>query len=272
MTVVAERADLDLGIALAHQAERPWSWFGLGRRELGELRLVVVRGDAAFESLARGVPGWGAGLAFPRARTVVVRADAGDPVRILRHELAHVVLHDAVRGRVPLWFDEGYAAVAAGEWDRLDALRLNFTVARGRIPEFPELDRALRGGHGTAEAAYALAAAAVLELARRHPTGRLEPLLVRLGRGEPFDEAVLATTGLTVGRFELVWQKEVRRRYGLLVWTLAGGLWVVVAVVALVAVRVRRRRDAPRRAALDVGWEVPEAAAPEPLDPAEPRP
>src|SRR2546427_7231813 len=40
-----------------------------------------------------------------------------------------------------LWFEEGYAAVAAGEWDRLDALRLNWQVARGMQLDLDELDR-----------------------------------------------------------------------------------------------------------------------------------
>ena len=198
---------------------------------------------------------------------MVVRADAGDPAQILRHELAHFALHDAVRVRVPLWFDEGYAAVAAGEWDRLEALRLNLTVARGTVPGFFELDRGLRATQPDAEAAYALAASAVAMLARRNPERSLAPLLERLGRGEDFAAAVLATTGSPLGRFELEWQKDVRRRYGLLVWVMAGGLWALAAAALLAAVWLRRRRDRPRRAALDVGWVVePDEEELPPLD------
>jgi len=53
------------------------------------------------------MPGWGAALAFPESRTIVLRADAGDLERTLRHELAHLALHRQIRVRVPLWFDEG---------------------------------------------------------------------------------------------------------------------------------------------------------------------
>jgi len=273
---VARRADLDLAIALAEDADRPRSWYGLSHAAPGNIRLIVVRGASRLDSLMRGRgPAWGAGFAMPGARTIVIRADKGDPRQTLRHELAHLALHDAVRVRVPLWFDEGYAAIAAGEWDRLDGLRLNLTVARGNIPNFYELDRALRAGESTAEAAYALAASAVAMMARRHPDHSLEPLLTRLKRGESFDSALLATTGSTVGRFEVEWQKDVRKRYGLLVWTMAGGLWLVVAVGVLLAGWLRRRRDRPRRAALDVGWvvepEEPEEQPP-PLDRSAPAP
>lgn len=265
---VARKPDLTLAISLAEAAGRPREWYGLGRRVTGPLRLIVVRGGGSLDGILHGpAPSWGAGFALPGARTVVIRADAGDPGQILRHELAHFALHDAVRVRVPLWFDEGYAAVAAGEWDRLEALRLNLTVARGNLPGFYELDRALRATQSDAEAAYALAASAVAMLARRNPERSLAPLLDRLGRGEDFAAAVLATTGSPLGRFELEWQKDVRRRYGLLVWVMAGGLWALAAGALLAAVWLRRRRDRPRRAALDQGWVVEsDEEQPPPLD------
>lgn len=262
---MARGADLDLAIALAEDADAPRAWYGLGQTPPGRIRLIVVRGEARLDSLMRGRgPAWGAGFAMPGARTIVIRADKGDPRQTLRHELAHFALHDAVRVRVPLWFDEGYAAIAAGEWDRLEGLRLNLTVARGRIPNFYELDRALRAGESTAEAAYALAASAVAMVARRHPGHSLDPLLTRLKGGESFESALLATTGSTVGRFEVEWQKDVRKRYGLLVWAMAGGLWLLVALGVILASWLRRRRDRPRRAALDQGWVI------EPEDPETP--
>ena len=254
---IARSPDLILAISLAEQAGAPQTWYGLGRRMPGPLRLIVVRGDAQLGGFLHApVPAWGAGFAVPGARTVVIRADGGDPIVILRHELAHFALHDAVPVRVPLWFDEGYAAVAAGEWDRLEALRLNFTVARGIVPGFFELDRSLRASRADAEAAYALAASAVAMLARRNPERSLAPLLSRLEAGEGFDAAVLATTGSPLGRFELEWQKDVRLRFGLLVWVMAGGFWTLAALALLAAVWLRRRRDRPRRAALDQGWVV----------------
>ncbi len=272
--VIASKPDLTLAIALAEEAGATRVWYGLGRRVPGPLRLFVVRGSTRLDPILHGAaPSWGAGFALPGSRTIVVRADGGDPFRILRHELAHLALHDAVRTRVPLWFDEGYAAVAAGEWDRLEELGLNLTVARGEIPGFFELDRALRSNASSARAGYALAASAVALLARRHPDRSLAPLLDRLAAGEGFDAAVLATTGSPLGRFELEWQKDVRRRYGLVVWMMAGGFWVVMALVVVVAAWYRRRRDRPRRVALDEGWIVdPEEDGEARLDEAGPEP
>ena len=113
-----------------------------------------------------------------------------------------------------------------------------------------------------------LAVSAVAELARRNPTGTLTPLLERLESGEDFDAAVLATTGLAVGRFEQEWQHAVRRRYTLGNWVIAGGGWLIVALLVAVQVRRRRRLDRVRRAALDEGWDVdPETEQGPELDP-----
>ncbi|HEX5003731.1 MAG TPA: hypothetical protein VFV65_00340 [Gemmatimonadales bacterium] len=276
MTVIAWPAQAAMAAGLAELADRQSTWPGLGQRDLGELRLVVAPDSATFGEFTRGrLPGWGAGAAFPARRTIVLRADAGDLAGTLRHELAHLVLHQSVRGRVPLWFDEGYATMASGQWDVLDRLGLNLAVARGALPGLRGLDAELRASQLSADAAYALSATAVMELARRNPTGTLEPLFARLGRGERFDDAVLATTGLTLDRFDEAWRRSVRRRFGLVTWTVGTGIWLLMALVLAVAYESRRRRDAPRRAALDAGWEMPPGEPPsgednpdaKPLDP-----
>jgi len=257
VTAVADRADLALAVALAERADEPRAWYGLGRRALGRMAVVVVRGEGALEAVSSGrMPSWGAGFALPSARVIVIRADAGDPFQILRHELAHLALHSAVRGRVPLWFDEGYAAVAAGEFGRIAGLELSLGVALGKVPTLAVLDAQLRASSAEATTAYGLAATAVLYLARRHPTGRPEPFLERLVEGVPFDSAMVLATGLNPSRFEDSWRNEVKRRYGIGLWLLGSGLWGVVAAGVILATWLRRRRDRPRRAALDRGWVV----------------
>jgi hypothetical protein len=258
VTAVAWPAQEALAVGLAEIADRPANWPGLGSRDLGEIRLVVTADSAGFRDFTRGrLPGWGAGAAFPGGRTIILRADAGDLAGTLRHELAHIALHQAVRGRVPLWFDEGYATMASGQWDLFDRLGINLAVARGAIPDLRTLDAELRASQMSADAAYALAATAVMELARRNPTSTLEPLFQQLGTGVRFEDAVIATTGLSLDRFDEAWRKSVRTRFGLVTWTVGTGIWVAMAVLVALAYEARRRRDAPRRAALDVGWELP---------------
>ena len=273
MTAVAWPAQRSLAVELAREAGRPADWPGLGRRVPGQLRLIVVPDARRLDSLTSGrAPHWGAAIALPDSRTILLRADGEELARTLRHELAHLALHQAVSVRIPLWFDEGYAGWAAGEWDRLGGLELNLAVVRGAIPDLRALDGALRGSASTADAAYALAVSAVAELARRNPTGTLDPLMSRLEAGMDFDAAVRATTGLTIDRFEEQWQRAIRRRYSLGTWLIAGGGWLVLALVVLGLRRLRRRADRVRRAALDEGWEVGPEDAPGPeLDPTQER-
>lgn len=279
VTALAPAASLTLAIALAEEADRLVAWPGLGgRRDSGSMRLIVTPDAEAFQRVNRGrIPSWGVGLAMPGQRTIIVRADAPSPRQALRHELAHLALHEVVRGRVPLWFSEGYAVVAAGEWDRAEALQLNLAVVRGAVGDLRTLDAALRRSEAEASTAYALAGSTVQLLARMNPSGTLDALVDRLAGGAPFDSAVRLTTGHTLASFERSWQRDLRRRYGWLVWLAAGGGWFVLAVVVLLAARWRRRRDQPRRAALDVGWVIPDeeevvrTETPDPLDPEGPR-
>ncbi len=257
-------AQAALAVGLAEVADQPGPWPGLGSRDLGEIRLVVTADSLAFRDYTRGrLPGWGAGAAFPGGRTIVLRADAGDVMGTLRHELAHLALHQAVRGRVPLWFDEGYATMASGQWDLFDRVGLNLAVARGTVPELRALDGELRASAQAADEAYALAATAVMELARRNPTGTLEPLFGQLAGGVRFEDAVIATTGLTLDRFDEAWRKSVRTRFGLATWMIGTGIWLGMALLVVLGYDLRRRRDAPRRAALDAGWHYAPEEPPE---------
>jgi len=260
VTVVAPPAQRALGVLLAEQASRIREWPGLGRRGPGAFRLVVVPDAEALRRWSGGrAPRWGAALALPRSRTILIRADV-DPSTTLQHELAHLVLNEAIRSRVPLWFDEGYAVWAAGEWGLMNQLSLNLAVATSATPSLDTLNLALRGGEVEVSAAYPLAASAVLELARRNPSGSIGPLVERLAAGEDFAEAVHATTGLTLDRYDEAWQKMVRRRFSVVTWLMAGGAWLIFGLVLVVGMRLRRRADRPRRLALDQGWELPEDA------------
>ena len=258
VVAVAAEPRLDAAIALAELADRATRWPGLGLRTPGAFQLVLVADSAELARLSRGrAPGWGAAVAFPQARTIILRADLPDLPRTLRHEVAHLVLRDAVRSRLPLWFDEGYATLAAGEWDRLAALELHLSVVVGGVPSLGDLDGQLRAGRPQADRAYGLAATAVTALAERIPGGDLAPLLARLAEGEEFGAAVHAVTGRDLSRVESEWRDQTRKRFRGALWVVAGGWWLLVALLVVLAWALRRRRERPRRAALDVGWELP---------------
>ena len=179
-------------------------------------------------------------------------------------------LHEAVRGRVPLWFDEGYAGWAAGEWER-------FGIAGAQ---------SLRGSRGAAHAHATRWRAPRRRLHRRrrlragrlgrHRAGPAESLgtrstrcMARLVAGDDFEAAVLATTGLDA---RPVRGGVAARASGggtrLVTWLLAGGGWLVMPSLSSGWYTSAGAADRDRRAALDEGWVVEPETEPGPeLDP-----
>jgi hypothetical protein len=243
-------------IALAERSDPAGRWPGLEDPQDFPFRLVVTPNQHVFDSVTAGrVPGWGAGATFPATNTIVL-VHGGNIEQVWRHEMAHLTVRNAV-GRVPLWFDEGYASRAAGEWSRLEALRVNWSMVRGEVPSLIRLNRQLRSGAASARASYALATTAVLFLERLGQERGLSPLMQALAETSDLDRALRRTYGLTLDQFEGHWREELRKRYGwLLLATSFSVFWSVVAVVLLGLWARRRRRDRLRRARLDEGWVV----------------
>jgi hypothetical protein len=255
VTAIAWPSQQALATSLAEAADGARDFPGIGALQDRPIRLILAPTRETYDSLTRGrLPLWSEGAAFPDAGTIVLLTDkpANRPTAALRHELAHLALRWHVGRRAPLWFEEGYAAVAAQEWDRLDALRLNWQLARGVRMNLDDIDRALRGGRGDAEAGYALAATAVLLLQRWGGERGLEPLLTNLPQAESFEAALRATYHLTEGDFELRWQRDVGSRYGWLSWLAAMGFfWLAIGSLLAALLVLRRRRDRAKRAALE---------------------
>ena len=255
VTAVAWPSQRGLATSLAEVADHARDFPGIGALPDRPIRLILAPTRATYDSLTRGrLPRWSEGAAFPDVGTIVLLTvrPSDRPTVALRHELAHLALRWHVRRQVPLWFEEGYAAVAAQEWDRLDALRLNWQLARGVRMDLDDVDRALRGARGDAETGYALAATAVLLLQRWGGERGLTPLLDNLPQAESFDAALRTTYHVTEGDFELRWQRDVGSRYGWLSWLAAMGFfWLSIGALLAALVLLRRRRDQRKRAALE---------------------
>lgn len=256
VTVVFWPSDMAEAVAMAEFADRTTNWPGIEAPSQHRIRLIVAPDNRILDSITAGrLPEWGAGAAFPGTNTIVVVSGRSSR-QVLLHELAHLALRNSV-GQVPRWFDEGYASLAAGEWNRLEALRVNWAIVRGRVPSLRTVNLDLRAGAVRAESGYALATTAVLYLRRLGGEQGLRPIIRALGAEPGIDGALRSAHAITLDQFETLWQRDLRSRYGwLLFLTSFSVFWTVVGGAVLVIWARRRKRDRLRRDALDIGWTV----------------
>ena len=100
-----------------------------------------------LSSIGPHAPEYGAAIAVrPNSESLCRAAGPGRtrgiPLQVLRHELAHLALHEAMGDLPPRWFDEGYASLAAGEWGREEASVTNLALAWRGLPSLDALDSA----------------------------------------------------------------------------------------------------------------------------------
>lgn len=255
-TVVCYPSEQRLASALLDRALVADTFPGLPR-PTHHVLIAIAPDQRRFRAWAGpDAPEWGAALAFPDSRRIVMQgrsagSDAGDPFEVLRHELAHLALHEYLGDLAPRWFDEGYASYAARELMRNEMLAANFALAIRGMPTFDQLDDQFTQGTTSAQAAYALAYRAVDDLATMDPRHGLALFFQYWKQTGSLDRAVREAFGITLDGFEHEWQKRTRQRYGAL--AIFSDLTLATLIVLLVVTPLylaRRRRDRQRMAAL----------------------
>ncbi len=250
-TIVARSGDSALAHVMIESAVRYDTFPGLAR-PTASVRIDIAPNDAAFRALiGPSAPEWGAAVAFPGSQRIVMQgrfigAEVGDPLEILRHELAHLALHESLGDLPPRWFDEGYAAYAAGEWDREETLATNFALVLRGVPSLQALDESFYSGAQQAAGAYALAYRAVAELSSLDRERGLGLFFDSWRQTRSMDAAMRAAYTITFDGFEKRWQARTRRRFGglALVADLAiVGVGILSVLLPLQQAQRRRRRQ-----------------------------
>lgn len=208
--------------------------------------------------LAAGVPPWVSGYAYG-AEGVIVLLPARTPSypdssleELLRHEVAHVLVARAARGRpLPRWFHEGVAMIAGTSWGFDDRSRLTVTmigsIGGGEMP-LAEVERQFAGGRGSTFNAYAIAGAFVNELLRREGDDAVARILAGVGRGLSFEDAFREATGRTLAEAEQsFWRRQSFWYRWVPILTSSVTLYMLITLLAIWAMGKRRARDAALR-------------------------
>ncbi|MGH7272202.1 MAG: peptidase MA family metallohydrolase, partial [Polyangiaceae bacterium] len=230
-------------------------------------------------------PAYAVGVAYPSFRVALVALqapgswEAPDLMEVLKHELTHLALAEAVGyHHVPRWFDEGLAIRESDESPYLRTKALwDATIARRLLP-LAELDRGFPTDHYEVTEAYAESADFVRFLMRDSDKARFGSLLQRVRAGIAFNRTLEDAYGESDRKLEFEWREELGRRFGIIPLLTGGGvLWVLVTGLGAVAWVKKRRRDKAKlaewardEAGIDTLPAVEDTRSPTPLDEASP--
>jgi hypothetical protein len=264
--------DRQLATSLAANAMAADTFPGLPRPRQPVIIAIAPDKRRFREWAGASAPEWGSAIAFPASRRIVLQgqragSDAGDPVAVLRHELAHLALHEYLGDLPSRWFDEGYASYAAAEWGREEVLMTSLALALRGMPTLDELEESFGGGASAAQSAYALAYRAVAEMALMDRTHGMALFLSYWRTTGSFERAMRQAYGMTVADFERRWRQRTRRQYGGLALvsnvSMAGLLLLFILTPLYVA---RRRRDRRRLERMKEADEAAERATQTAID------
>jgi hypothetical protein len=240
---------------LIHQASEARADLGarLGRRVLKRVTVYLARSPGEMATLApRGAPfpKYAAGVAYSELGLVLLtltpvypnsRHELGE---VLRHELAHLALADALGdGRVPRWFNEGFAVFASGE-SSFPRLRTLWLATLGDdLLSLAELHHSFPADAPSASIAYAQAADVVRFLVRHQERHRFGRMIELLRAGQSFDAALERSYGTDLATLEYEWREDVAKRYTFWPILFSGTtLWVGALGLFVWGYRRRRRR------------------------------
>lgn len=208
-------------------------------------------------------PEYASGVAYHGLHLVLLSmlaprgAEAVDLDEVFRHELAHVALEDAVKGKhVPVWFNEGLAIKLSGERYPARMQTLWSATLSGTLIPLADLDRSFPRDNFEVSIAYAESADFMRFLTRNSDQLRFAAMIERVRDGQAFERAVAEAYGSDLRRLEFEWRGELDRRFSVIPVLTGGGLIWVLVVGGFVLAYVRRRR---RAKAILARWEREEA-------------
>jgi hypothetical protein len=212
------------------------------------IQVVLARENS---DLARRVPAWISGFAVGGSDSVVIFPERSPSYPdntledVLRHEVAHVLIWRASAGRpIPRWFNEGVAMAAERERRFQDQTQLLYQLVTGSRTSLDELDRLFSGGQKDQTRAYALAGALVRDVLKQSGPDACGEILKRVRDGARFDSAFADVTGRTpAGSESEFWRSQRVWTTWVPIVTSATSVWLAIALLAILAIYMRRRRN-----------------------------
>ncbi|MFC2076310.1 peptidase MA family metallohydrolase [candidate division KSB1 bacterium] len=243
-------------LAEAVVARREISEFLLYRPTI-QVRVLLASDKEDFKNIVKErVPDWGGGVAIPSQGAIILfipnAARWPKPLQaILRHEISHIFLYHALKGRVvPRWFDEGMAMYQSREWRPEEGLVLARALLFRTLIPLDSLRVNFPAHGGPASLAYQQSFSAINYIVDRYGEDTLKGLIFSLISRKSLDQAMIDEFGVGLPEFEERWTAWLKIRYRWLVLLsrpgVSLGLMTFLFLLAYVVVKLRNRKKLAR--------------------------
>ncbi len=212
---------------------------------------IVFVSHAGRVAEASGMPKWVAGVAHPPTGQILIAEHGPDGAptnleELLKHEMAHVVLHRAVGGAdLPRWFHEGVAESFTGGISLSRAQTLASAVFGPGVPELDRLEDNFYGQDGPAASVAYAAARDLVSFLRNYDEGKglaLRQVLTEIEGGHNFEIAFIRAYGKGLEELVGQWRSELPGRFIWYPLLASGGLPLALVAPFILVAWFRRRR------------------------------
>ena len=243
-----------LAASLAAQAERIRGEIvkdlGLDFNEVTTVYLAHSLRDYA-EIQPRGwVPTWSAAVAYPSLNLIimksprVMRGGHVDLEKIFKHELTHIAVGRAFRGKeeVPRWLDEGLAMYESREWSFSRVSTMTKAVLTDSLIPLSEITTSFPREVARAELAYAQSFYLISFLVSKFGRERFHRFIREYTRGRDLKEILVKVYGIGWDDFEEEWKGYLRLRFSWIpILTSTTTLWFLITLVFIFGYARKKR-------------------------------
>lgn len=200
------------------------------------------------------LPEWAVGVAYPALNRIVIRSaltrqERGQikPVDIFEHELAHIVLEQALaeRGGAPRWLSEGFSMYHARQWTVHGQRTIEEVTLKNDFIPLSVLTTSFPADEDAARIAYSQSFSLIAFLLNDERYGRrvFHAFIENLQQNMETGAAFIAASGVSLKRLEVEWQASLKDRYTWLNYLSNIGLfWFLLSIGFLVIYLLKRRK------------------------------
>jgi|GEM_PF-2359601 len=205
----------------------------------------------SFQPEGYKAPTWSVGIAYPKKRLIVLRGDAtqgpDEILRTLRHELAHIFLHNFSDRKIPKWFSEGFSMYFEDKRGLSRSFRLMRQAFTNSYIDIDTLEDSFPDNPLDVQNAYLTSSEFFSYLLSEIKEEGLYKVFEYVKEGLTFKLAIYRVSGKTVTEIEREFKRTSRFRYAWLpAITSTTTIWIFLTFLFLYVFVIKKRQTAMR--------------------------